>query len=149
MYMDEVLLHELTRAPKDCFKRQGGNKANSPSVTKSSSGQGPPSSSHVRVTFCAVTTTVLQRRLTTLTTLASRNCQASRYRREAYVLNRARTSPKGEVRESKHVVKPGANSVGPCRRPHGRQELHNYAQLYTTLQYFEHAPVRPLHVSFD
>jgi predicted urease superfamily metal-dependent hydrolase len=43
-------------------------------------------------------------------------------------LSGARTSPKGEVRESKHVVEhlvehvvePVANSIGPCGRPHGR-----------------------------
>jgi hypothetical protein len=43
------------------------------------------------------------------------------WEREAYVLNGGRTSPKGEVRESKHAVEPGANSTGPCGRPHGRQ----------------------------
>jgi hypothetical protein len=32
----------------------------------------------------------------------------------------ARTSPKGEVRESKHAVEPGANRTGLCGRPHGR-----------------------------
>jgi hypothetical protein len=40
---------------------------------------------------------------------------------EPYVMDGARTSPKGEVRESKHAVEPGANSTGPCGRPHGRQ----------------------------
>jgi hypothetical protein len=43
------------------------------------------------------------------------------WEREAYVLKGARTSPKGEVRESKHEVEPGANRTGPCERPHGRQ----------------------------
>jgi hypothetical protein len=42
-------------------------------------------------------------------------------KKRAYVLMGARTSPKGEVRESKHAVEPGANSTGPCGRPHGRQ----------------------------
>jgi hypothetical protein len=36
---------------------------------------------------------------------------------EAYVLEGARTSPNGEVRENKHAVEPGANSTGPCGRP--------------------------------
>jgi hypothetical protein len=37
-----------------------------------------------------------------------------------YILKGACTSPNGEVRESKHEMKPGANSTGPCGRPHGR-----------------------------
>jgi hypothetical protein len=49
------------------------------------------------------------------------SCRIRLWEREAYVLNGARTSPKGEVRESKHAVEPGANSTGPCGRPHGRQ----------------------------
>ena len=49
------------------------------------------------------------------------SCRIRLWEREAYVLNGARTSPKGEVRESKHAVEPGANSPGPCGRPHGRQ----------------------------
>jgi hypothetical protein len=48
------------------------------------------------------------------------SCSIRLWEREAYVLNGARTSPKGEVRESKHAVEPGANSTGPCGRPHGR-----------------------------
>ena len=43
--------------------------------------------------------------------------------RETYVLKGARTSPNGEVRESKHAVEPGANSTGPCGRLQGRQDL--------------------------
>jgi hypothetical protein len=38
-----------------------------------------------------------------------------------YILKGACTSPDGEVRESKHEMKPGANNTGPCGRPHGRQ----------------------------
>jgi hypothetical protein len=45
-----------------------------------------------------------------------------------YILKGARASPTGEVRESKHEMKPGANSTGPCGRPHGRQ----ISQLETT-----------------
>jgi hypothetical protein len=39
-----------------------------------------------------------------------------------YILKAACTSPNGEVRESKHEMKPGANSTGPYRRPHGRKQ---------------------------
>jgi hypothetical protein len=49
------------------------------------------------------------------------SCRIRLWEREAYVLKGARTSPKGEVRESKHAVEPGANSTGLCGRPHGRQ----------------------------
>jgi hypothetical protein len=49
------------------------------------------------------------------------SCRIRLWEREAYVLKGARTSPKGEVRESKHAVEPGANCTGPCGRPHGRQ----------------------------
>jgi hypothetical protein len=49
------------------------------------------------------------------------SCSIRLWEREAYVLNGARTSPKEKVRESKHAVKPRANSTGPCGRPHGRQ----------------------------
>jgi hypothetical protein len=48
------------------------------------------------------------------------SCDIRRWERETYVLNGARTSPKGEVRETKHVVEPRANNIGPCGRPHGR-----------------------------
>jgi hypothetical protein len=48
------------------------------------------------------------------------SCSIRLWEREAYVLKGARTSPKGEVRESKHAVEPGANRTGPCGRPHGR-----------------------------
>jgi len=51
------------------------------------------------------------------------SCRIRLREREAYVLKGARTSPNGEVRESKHAVEPGANSTGPCGRPHGRQYL--------------------------
>jgi hypothetical protein len=51
------------------------------------------------------------------------SCSIRLWEREAYILNGARTSPKGEVRESKHAVEPGANSTGPCGRPHGRQKV--------------------------
>jgi hypothetical protein len=49
------------------------------------------------------------------------SCSIRLWEREAYILNGTRTSPKGEVRESKHAVEPRANSTGPCGRPHGRQ----------------------------
>jgi hypothetical protein len=45
------------------------------------------------------------------------SCSIRLWEREAYVLKRTRTSPNGEVRESKHAVEPGANSTGPCGRP--------------------------------
>jgi hypothetical protein len=51
------------------------------------------------------------------------SCRIRLWEREAYVLKGARTSPKGEVRESKHAVEPGANSTGPCGRPHGRHSV--------------------------
>jgi hypothetical protein len=51
------------------------------------------------------------------------SCSIRLWEREAYVLNGARASPKGEVRESKYAVEPGANSTGPCGRPHGRQDV--------------------------
>jgi hypothetical protein len=38
-----------------------------------------------------------------------------------YILEGPRASPNGEVRESIDEMKPGANSTGPCGRPHGRQ----------------------------
>jgi hypothetical protein len=49
------------------------------------------------------------------------SCSIRLWEREAYVLEGARTSPNGEVRESKHAVEPGANNTGPCGRSHGRQ----------------------------
>jgi hypothetical protein len=45
------------------------------------------------------------------------SCSIRLWEREAYVLEGARTSLNGEVRESKHTVEPGANSTGPCGRP--------------------------------
>jgi hypothetical protein len=48
------------------------------------------------------------------------SCSIRLWEREAYVLEGARTSYNGEVRESKHAVEPGANNTGPCGRSHGR-----------------------------
>jgi hypothetical protein len=62
------------------------------------------------------------------------SCSIRLWERETYVLKGARTSPKGEVRESKHAVEPGANSTGPCGRPHGRQ-------IFYSICY--HADIRP------
>jgi hypothetical protein len=46
-----------------------------------------------------------------------------------YILKGARTGPHGEVRESKHEMKPGANSTGPCGRPHGRHTPLNQVEV--------------------
>jgi hypothetical protein len=54
------------------------------------------------------------------------SCSIRLWEREACVLEGVRTSPNGEVRESKHAVEPGANNTGPCGRSHGRQLLYSY-----------------------
>jgi hypothetical protein len=56
------------------------------------------------------------------------------WEREAYLLKGARTSPKGEVRESKHAVEPGANRTGPCGRPYGRQSVKKIGILTHSLR---------------
>jgi hypothetical protein len=94
MYMNGVLLLELTRAPKACFEGRGGNKANSPSVTKSSS-----SWAHFPRPMSAWRSVPSR--------LRDKGAPAALY---------------------------DTNYLGTSR-------LHNYAPFYTTLQYFEHAPV--------
>jgi len=65
------------------------------------------------------------------------SCSVRLWEREAYILNGARTSPKGEVRESKHAVEPGANSTGPCGRPHGRHKVCTYMRVLWRYPDFE------------
>jgi hypothetical protein len=60
------------------------------------------------------------------------SCSIRLWEREAYVLEGLRTSPNGEVRESKHAVEPGANNTGPCGRSHGRQLRTAICSLSTT-----------------
>jgi hypothetical protein len=61
------------------------------------------------------------------------SCSIRLWEREAYVLEGARTSPNGEVRESKHAVEPGANNTGPCGRSHGRQQPPSQSSSIFTL----------------
>jgi hypothetical protein len=74
--------------------------------------------------FCLVLAHVIQFTIVSILIVKRQgwgeSCRIRLWEREAYVLKGARTSPKGEVRESKHAVEPGANSTGPCGRPHGR-----------------------------